>query len=117
MIMKNRFFAFFLAVSALVLAFSLLTACQSKEEKVISQLESLCKTVEKDSFSIKDMEPVQAKFDEVSQAAKECNFTDEQLKEVARLNARFTKDMAKKAVERAGNVIDGVLEGLSGDKE
>lgn len=103
------------SVLGLLVTFSLLTSCQSKEEKVISQLESLCKTVEKDNFDIKDIDSLQAKFDAVRETAKQCNFTSDQLKEVAKLEARFTKAIAKKALQRVGDTVDGIIEGLSGE--
>lgn len=113
--MKTNVLVRIATVVGLLLTFSLLTSCQSKEEKVISQLESLCKTVEKESFDIKDIDSLQAKFDAVRETAKECDFTSDQLKEVAKLEARFTKAVAKKALQRVGDAVEGVLEGLSGD--
>ena len=110
--MKRSIILRLAAVVAVLVTFCFLTSCQSKEEKVISQLESLCKTVEKDSFSVDDIDSLQDKFDAV---AKECDFTNEQLKEVAKLEARFTKAIAKKAIERVGSALDGILDGLSGD--
>ena len=103
------------SVLGLLVTFSLLTSCQSTEEKVISQLESLCKTVEKDNFDIKDIDSLQAKFDAVRETAGQCNFTSDQLKEVAKLEARFTKAIAKKALQRVGDTVDGIIEGLSGE--
>lgn len=113
--MKTRIIRRFAAVVAVLVAFCFLTSCQSKEEKVISQLESLCKTVEKDSFSVDDIDAMQDKFDAVCEAAKECSFTNEQLKEVAKLETRFTKAIAKKAIERVGSALEGIVDGLSGD--
>ncbi len=113
--MKRSIILRLAAVVAVLVTFCFLTSCQSKEEKVISQLESLCKTVEKDSFSVDDIDSLQDKFDAVRETAKECDFTNEQLKEVAKLEARFTKAIAKKAIERVGSALDGILDGLSGD--
>jgi peptidoglycan hydrolase CwlO-like protein len=113
--MKKRIILRLAAVVAVLVTFCFLTSCQSKEEKVISQLESLCKTVERDGFNVKDIDSVQARFEAIHESAKECNFTNEQLKEVAKLDARFTKAVAKKAIERVGNALDGIVEGLSGD--
>lgn len=115
--MKTKFFTRLAIVVAILVSFSMLTSCQSKEEKVISQLESLCKTVEKDSFNAKDLDSARAKFEAIHETAKDCDFTSEQLKEVAKLDARYAKAMAKKAVERIGNTVDGIIEGLSGDNE
>ena len=105
------------ALVGILVAFSMLTSCQSKEDRVISQLESLCKTVERDNFNAGDMDSAKAKFEAIHESAKDCNFTNEQLKEVAKLDARYAKAMAKKAVERVGNAVDGIIEGLSGDNE
>lgn len=113
--MRTRIITCLAAIAALLLSCTLITSCQSPEEKVISQLETLCKTVEKDSFSIDDIDSVQDKFEEVNEAAKACNFTDEQVKEVTKLKVRFTKGVAKKAAERVGSALDGFIEGLSGD--
>ena len=113
--MKRSIILRLAAVVAVLVTFCFLTSCQSKEEKVISQLESLCKTVEKDSFSVDDIDSLQDKFDAGRETAKECDFTNEQLKEVAKLEARFTKAIAKKAIERVGSALDGILDGLSGD--
>lgn len=114
--MKLSIFARIAAVAAVLFTFSLLTSCQSKEEKVLSQMESLCKTVEKENFDVQDIDSLQAKFDEIRAVAKECNFTNEQLKELTKLEVRFTKAIAKKAVERIGNAVEGALEGLSTEK-
>ena len=113
--MKRSIILRLAAVVAVLVTFCFLTSCQSKEAKVIAQLESLCKTVEKDSFSVDDIDSLQDKFDAVRETAKECDFTNEQLKEVAKLEARFTKAIAKKAIERVGSALDGILDGLSGD--
>lgn len=115
--MKTKIFARLAIVVALLVSFSMLTSCQSKEDRVISQLESLCKTVERDSFNAGDMDSAKAKFEAIHESAKDCNFTNEQLKEVAKLDARYAKAMAQKAVERVGNAVDGIIEGLSGDNE
>lgn len=115
--MKASFIFRFAAIIAVILSFTVFTSCQSKEERVISKLESLCKTVESDSFSMDDLETVKAKFEQLHQETRECNFTNEQVKEVAKLEARFTKALATKAIEHAGNVMGGALEGLTGKKK
>ena len=115
--MKTRFITYLSMVVAILLSCSLLTSCQSREEKVISQLESVCKAAEKGNLDAKDIESLQAKYDAIHQTAKECNFTNEQVKEVSRLEARYAKAITKNAVERANNAVEGFLEGLSGEKE
>ena len=115
--MRIRIITRMAAVIAVLVSFCLATSCQSKEEKVISQLESVCKAAEKGNLDAKDLESLQAKYETIHQSAKECDFTNEQLKEVASLDARYMKAVAKNAVERAGNAVEGFFEGLSGDKE
>lgn len=106
------------AVIGVLCAFSLLTtSCKSKEEKAISQLESLCQTVEKESFDAKDLDSIQAKYEAIHESLKDCNFNNDQLKEVAKLEARFAKAVAKKALQRVGDAVEGVLEGLSSENE
>ncbi len=113
--MKTRIVTYLAAIAAILFSCSLLSSCQSPEEKVISQLESLCKTVEKDSFTADEIDSVQDKFEEVNEAAKACHFTAEQVKEVTKLKVRFTKGIAKKAAEHVGSTLDGLIEGLSSD--
>lgn len=115
--MNIRIISRIAAVVAVVVSFSLVTSCLSKEEKVISQLESVCKAAEKGDLDAKAVESLQAKYEAIHQDAKECDFTNEQVKEVASLEARYTKAIAKNAFERAGNAVEGFLEGLTGDKD
>ena len=115
--MKIRIISRIAAIIAVLVSFCLVTSCQSKEEKVLSQLESLCKAAEKGNLDAKDVESLQAKFETIHQSEKECDFTNDQVKEVARLEARYTKAIAKNAIERAGNAVEGFFEGLTSDKE
>ena len=69
--MKNRIIIRLAAVVAALFTFCFLTSCQSKEERVISQLESLCKTVERDGFNVKDIDSVQEKFEAIHESAKD----------------------------------------------
>jgi peptidoglycan hydrolase CwlO-like protein len=79
--MKKQILTLISTAAAIVLCCSLLTSCQSKEEKVISQLETVCKAAEKGNLDAKDLESLQAKYETIHQSAKECDFTNEQLTE------------------------------------
>ena len=57
--MKTNVFTRLAIVLAVLFTFSMLTSCQSKEEKVLSQMESLCKTAEKESFNVQDNDSLQ----------------------------------------------------------
>lgn len=115
--MKTRIITRVAAIAAVLVSFALFTACQSKEERALSQLESLCETIEQENFSLDDMDAIQAKYDAIHATLEECNLTNEQVKERSKLEARYTKAVAKKAVQRIGGAIDGFLEGLGGNKE
>ena len=116
-----------------VLAFCLLvafmTSCQTKEEKVIKSFKALAERVEKqsDSFTDSQWENIYSEFESLQTQTKECDFTTEQLKEVAAAEAELTAAIAKQKAKELGNdiknaidegkevlngIIDGVKEGL-----
>lgn len=110
-----------------------LCSCQSKEERVISGLEKLAAQIDKraDSFTDKDWEDAMIKYEELHRQALECDFTQEQLKELGRVEGRLTTIFAKEGTKKIGRnikdlidggkaVIDGFLQGIDevvNDKE
>lgn len=126
--MKKHFFL--LVISILLCVFC---SCQSKEERVISGLEKLAAQIDKraDSFTDKDWEDVMTKYEELHKQALECDFTQEQLKELGRVEGRLTTIFAKEGTKKIGRdikdlidggkaVIDGFLQGVDevvNDKE
>ena len=123
-------------------AFKVLTACllvafmsscqtQTQEQKVISKMQALAERVEnnKETYSDAEWDKVINEFNALQQQAKECEFSKEQLKDLAKVEAELTAAIAKQGAKRVGSdikdaigegkemldgVIDGIKEGLGG---
>lgn len=118
-------------VLALCLLVAFLSSCQTKEEKVINKLQALAERVESksDSFTESEWENIYSEFESLQTQTKECDFTAEQLKEVAKAEAELTAAIAKQKAKEVGNgindiinegkevlngIFDGIKEGLGG---
>ena len=112
-------------VMALCLLFFAVTACQSKEERVISKINKLAESVDRkaDSYTDADWEKLAADFKALQEQATECNFDKEQAKEFAKAEAKLTATIAKHGVKKLGSdlndllnegaeVVGGILDGL-----
>ena len=104
-----------------LLAF-IMSSCQSKEERVIKSLESLCMQVEQraDQFTEKDWENVITKFEKIHSDALDC---EEKLEEVGRYEGKLSAAIAKEGSKNFGrklqelinkgkSVIEGFIEGF-----
>ena len=126
-------------------AFKVLTACllvafmsscqtQTQEQKVISKMQALAERVEnnKETYSDAEWDKVINEFNALQQQAKECEFSKEQLKDLAKVEAELTAAIAKQGAKRVGSdikdaigegkemlngVVDGIKEGLSSGEE
>lgn len=107
-----------------------MSSCQSKEERVIKALESLSQQVEQraDQFTEKDWENVIAKFEKIHEDALDCNFSEEQFKELGRLEGKLTATIAKESSKKLGrkvqdlinkgkSALEGFIEGLGQDSD
>jgi septal ring factor EnvC (AmiA/AmiB activator) len=120
-------------VLTLCLLVAFMTSCQTKEEKVINKLKALAERVESkaDSFTESQWENIYSEFESLQTQTKECEFTTEQLKEVAKAEAELTAAIAKQKAKEVGNdikgaieegkevlngIFDGIKEGLGGDE-
>jgi predicted ATP-binding protein involved in virulence len=120
-------------VLTLCLLVAFLTSCQTKEEKVINKLNALAERVESkaDSFTDSQWENIYNEFESLQAQTKDCDFTAEQLKEVAKAEAELTAAIAKQKAKEVGNdikdainegkevlngIFDGIKEGLGGDE-
>lgn len=118
----------------LLLAFMSSCQTQTKEEKVISKMKALAERVENnnDTYSDAEWDKVTNEFDALQKEAKECDFTADQLKDLAKVEAELTTAIAKQGAKRVGSdikdaieegkemlggVIDGIKEGLGGGDE
>ena len=105
-------------VLALCLLVAFLSSCQTKEEKVINKLQALAERVDSksDSFSDSDWDNVCTEFEALQTQTKECDFTAEQLKDVAKAEAELTAAIAKhktlEVIEEGKNVVNGILDGI-----
>ena len=105
-------------VLALCLLVAFMTSCQTKEEKVINKMQALAERVENQSESFTDSqwENIYSEYESLQTQAKECDFTVEQLKEVAAVEAELTaaiaKQKAKEVINEGKNVLEGVVDGI-----
>ena len=118
----------------LIVAFMSSCQTQTKEEKVISKMKALAERVESNNETYNDAEwdKVTNEFEALQKEAKECDFSKEQLKDLAKVEAELTAAIAKQGVKKVGSdikeafdegkemlngVIDGIKEGLGGSDE
>ena len=118
----------------LIVAFMSSCQTQTKEEKVISKMKALAERVESNNETYSDAEwdKVTNEFDALQKEAKECDFSADQLKDLAKVEAELTTAIAKQGAKRVGSdikdaieegkemldgVIDGIKEGLGGGDE
>ena len=118
----------------LIVAFMSSCQTQTKEEKVISKMKALAERVESnnDTYSDAEWDKVTNEFDALQKEAKECDFSADQLKDLAKVEAELTAAIAKQGAKRIGSdikdaieegkemldgVIDGIKEGLGGSDE
>lgn len=109
------------------------TACQTKEEKVIKKINNLAERVDQkaDSYTDAEWDKLIADFDNLQKQATECEFNKEQLKEFAKAEAKLSTAIAKHGAKKLGNdlndlinegkemldnVVDGIKEGLGGNE-
>ena len=99
-----------------------LVSCQSREERTISDLRSIAEKIENksDVMTTEDWSKLEKEFEAVIEKAKDCEFTDEQLKEIGRLEAKITVEITKQAGKNLGkglkdlfNMGKGLIEGIS----
>ena len=109
------------------------TACQTKEEKVIKKINNLAERVDQkaDTYTDAEWDKLIADFENLQKQATECDFNKEQLKEFAKAEAKLTTAIAKHGAKKLGNdlndlinegkemldtVVDGIKEGLGSDE-
>ena len=125
--------AFKVLTVCLLVAFMSSCQTQTQEQKVISKMQALAERVEsnKDTYSDAEWDKVINEFNALQQQAKECEFSKEQLKDLAKVEAELTAAIAKQGAKRVGSdikdaidegkemlngVIDGIKEGIGGEE-
>ena len=118
----------------LLVAFMSSCQTQTQEQKVISKMQALAERVEnnKETYSDAEWDKVINEFNALQQQAKECEFSKEQLKDLAKVEAELTAAIAKQGAKRVGSdikdaidegkemlngVIDGIKEGIGSGEE
>jgi endonuclease I len=126
--------AFKVLTVCLLVAFMSSCQTQTQEQKVISKMQALAERVEnnKETYSDAEWDKVINEFNALQQQAKECEFSKEQLKDLAKVEAELTAAIAKQGAKRVGSdikdaidegkemlngVIDGIKEGIGSGEE
>ena len=126
--------AFKVLTVCLLVAFMSSCQTQTQEQKVISKMQAFAERVEnnKETYSDAEWDKVINEFNALQQQAKECEFSKEQIKDLAKVEAELTAAIAKQGAKRVGSdikdaidegkemlngVIDGIKEGIGGGDE
>ncbi len=116
--MKKSFFC----MPLLCAAFFAVTACSSgsRVDELKDFVEEVCK--EGGAYTDKQWEEAGAKFNELLEQAENCkDLTQEELFEIARLQGEYAaaafKSQGKGAMEKAGAIINGFMDGMMDGEE
>lgn len=126
---KNNCFGkgrMFLLMSVFAFAAICFSSCKSKEEKCIDDLRAIVEKVESNGENMSEEEwtAVLEDYEAITNDASECQFTDEQIKEVAKLEGQFMAKSGKAymkqvggkvkdALKQAGDALGGFVDGLN----
>ncbi len=85
-------------IASVILTMGLtLSSCCSREERVISRLESLCEEIEEiDMFDEEAYEKYKEELKDIQKDAEDCKFSQEQQAKLIRLSGRFVSSIATK---------------------
>ena len=105
---KNKF------RSAGILAAAMLVACQSKEQRAVSRLESLAERVEQngEKYDEGQWDEVFEQYEEIHEEMRGCDFTNEQLREIGRIDGRQTALLTKQYLRVCGEAMGEVVSGM-----
>ena len=100
-----------LILSALFISLLALSSCQSREEKVISKLNSLSERIEKDgsNFDADDWEEAIEDFADIHKEMQDCEFTKEQLRELGKKEGKVSAILAKEGSKALGREFKNFL--------
>ncbi len=105
--MKQTFFHLLLLC---VLSFTM-NSCQTKEEHVLSGLNRLSDQIVQrgDTYSNSDWENFFSEYEQLHKEAMECEFTQEQLTELGRLEGKLTTIMTKEGARKIGQEVQDYI--------
>ena len=110
--MNKRQILTFAVFAAILLSFA---SCKSREEKVISRLESLSERIDKNGhkFDAEDWAEAFEDLEDIHEDMEDCEFTREELKEVGRADGRLTAIIAKEGAKALGREASSFLRNFS----
>ncbi len=121
---KNLFIAILLCVLTLSI-----TACQSKEDKVLSDLESIYNRLnDSDNFTDADWTDLLTEYEVIHEEAQSCEFSYEQKKELGKIEGKIISKITERKTQELGSeignminsggaLIEGFLDGLQEELE
>lgn len=105
---------------------ALFTSCQSKEERVINNLEKLADRINEDGeeFTDEDWEDAATELAKIQEEASDCNFDKEQSRQFGRAEAKVIKATVREggknigrrlrdAFDQGAGMLEGFAEGIS----
>lgn len=105
---------------------ALFTSCQSKEERVINNLEKLADRINEDGeeFTDEDWEDAATELAKIQEEASDCNFDKEQSRQFGRAEAKVIKATVREggknigrrlrdAFDQGAGMLEGFAEGMS----
>lgn len=117
-----------IAILLCVLTLSI-TACQSKEDKVLSDLESIYNRLNNsENFTDEDWTELMTEYEVIHEEAQTCDFSYEQKKELGRIEGKILSKITERKSEELGSeignlinsggaIIEGFFEGLQEELE
>lgn len=96
---------------------SLMVVFASAEDRCIRSLQGLYEEIEQnyESYTEEDWDKVKAKYEKINKKMEDCEFTDEQLREIGKLKGKCSAYMSKDLFNKVGKgliEIGGVVEGF-----
>ncbi|MBR5070211.1 MAG: hypothetical protein IKX25_12515 [Bacteroidales bacterium] len=96
-----------------LVAVMLLVSCKSKEERVLDRLQTMSEQIQKngDNFSKEDWEKLYKEYSDIHAKIlnKEYNFTDEQMRELGKLEGKIGKAFVKHSMSDFGKAADELI--------
>lgn len=105
---------------------ALFTSCQSKEERVINNLEKLAERINEDGeeFTDEEWEEAATELAKLQEEASDCNFDKEQSRQFGRAEAKIVKATVRAggknfgrrlrdAFDQGAGMLEGFAEGIS----
>lgn len=110
--MNKRQILTFAVFAAILLSF---ISCKSREENVISRLESLSERIDKQghTFDAEDWAEAFEDLKDIHEDMEECEFTREELKKIGQTDGRLTAIIAKEGVKALGRETTSFLRNVS----